>query len=99
MSIKKYAKGRRLEWRFKKYLEERGWRAFRCAGSKPVDLIALREGKVCIVECKTSRISKKELQEKLSMARAVKCGLMVVMLGQGRSYFPPEYEPFEFEWH
>jgi Holliday junction resolvase len=98
MMSKKYAKGRRLEYRVKKYLEGCGWCVFRCAGSKPVDLLALKEGQACIVECKTSRISKKELQEKLSMAKSVKFGLMVVIPGQGWSYVPPEYEPFEFEW-
>ncbi|MEM3692448.1 MAG: hypothetical protein QXI39_00285 [Candidatus Bathyarchaeia archaeon] len=49
-----YVKGRMLEYKVKKYLESLGWTVFRCAGSKPLDLIAIRDGKAIAVECKAS---------------------------------------------
>lgn len=45
-------RGINFERRVKKYLEDRGWFAVRCAGSKPVDVIAMRKGEVRIIECK-----------------------------------------------
>lgn len=39
--IKKYAKGRRLEYGFRDWLRLLGFEVFRMASSKPIDLIAL----------------------------------------------------------
>ena len=50
---RRYEKGRRFEYRVKRELERQGYVVFRCAGSKPVDLIAMkRGGPNLIVECK-----------------------------------------------
>jgi len=47
-----YERGRRFEYRVKRLLEGEGWVVIRAAGSKPVDLVALRDGAVLFVECK-----------------------------------------------
>lgn len=48
-----YSKGRNLEYSVKRRLESLGYTVFRCAGSRPVDLIAIKEGEILLVECKT----------------------------------------------
>ena len=47
-----YSKGRNLEYSVRERLKALGYIVFRCAGSRPVDLIAIREGKILLVECK-----------------------------------------------
>jgi len=58
--IKTYAKGRAFEYQVKKLLEAQGYIVFRCASSKPLDLVAFRMGKVLICECKTGSVSEKD---------------------------------------
>lgn len=54
--MQRYAKGRRWEYEVKHRLEKAGWIVFRCAGSKPVDLIAIKERRLPhIMECKVGR--------------------------------------------
>ena len=48
----KYASGRRFEWSVRDKLRKAGFLVYRLAGSKPYDLIIVREGSVLIVECK-----------------------------------------------
>jgi len=64
--MKKYYKGRRLEYKFKKILESEGYIVFRCAGSKPIDLIAIYPGTITthLIEVKAGKASK-ESTEKL----------------------------------
>ena len=62
--VKAYHKGRRFEYEVKRLLERQGFTVFRCASSKPLDLIAFRMGKVLICECKVGRVSEGE-KEKL----------------------------------
>ena len=45
--------GRRLEYAVRRKLKSVGFVVFRCAGSRPVDLVAFRDGKILLVECKT----------------------------------------------
>ena len=54
MVNRSYRKGYRFEVRVKKYLEERGYKVFRSAGSKPLDLIALSKDKIFFIECKVN---------------------------------------------
>lgn len=55
MKSSSYVRGRRFEYKVKKALEKEGWVVFRCAGSRPVDLIALKPGVMpCLIECKYS---------------------------------------------
>ena len=58
--MKTYAKGRRLEYKVKKMLEDDGWFVVRCAGSKPVDLIAVGKGQILIVECKAKKVTRQD---------------------------------------
>lgn len=52
--VKAYVKGRRFEYQVKRLLESQGFTVFRLAGSKPLDLVAVRNGKVMFVECKAN---------------------------------------------
>jgi Holliday junction resolvase len=66
-----YKKGRRLEYRVRDYLRRNGWAVFRCAASKPVDLIALKDGaKPMLIECKygSSHPTKKEKADLVELA-------------------------------
>jgi len=64
-----YRKGRRFEYRVKKFLEERGFVVFRIAGSKPVDLIAINGtfNIVMIIECKNMKMSNSRLEVELEL--------------------------------
>jgi Holliday junction resolvase len=54
--MNRYAKGVRWEREVKRRLEKAGWTVFRCAGSKPVDLIAVKERRLPrVIECKVGR--------------------------------------------
>lgn len=66
-----YYRGRNLEYAAKKKLQESGFTVFRCASSKPVDLVAVKQGTVILVQCKTGLrpyVSKEELEKTLSLA-------------------------------
>jgi len=49
------SRGRGLEYAVRDHLQDRGYIVFRCAGSRPLDLIAVKEGQILLVECKTGR--------------------------------------------
>jgi len=50
--ISRKKKGTNFENYVKRKLEFLGYKVFRCAASKPIDLIALAPGEVVLVECK-----------------------------------------------
>ncbi|MBW2636195.1 MAG: restriction endonuclease [Deltaproteobacteria bacterium] len=52
MPNKRYERGRRFEYRVKRFLEGEGWVVIRAAGSKPIDLIAFKDGTILFIECK-----------------------------------------------
>lgn len=62
---RKYRKGYLFERRVKKYLEKKGFRVFRLAGSKPADLIAMKQNKVYIIECKIEERMRRSAAEKI----------------------------------
>lgn len=97
--MKGYYKGRRLEWKFKKKLEVKGYTVFRCAGSKPVDLVALKgETKERIlVECKHKIISGSELMKKLNLANRAGCDLIVAYPGKAILYYCVLGRPYEWK--
>lgn len=65
-----YRKGRRFEWEVRRMLESRGWLTIRVARSKPLDLIALKNGSILLIECKySSRISEKDKSRMIEMAK------------------------------
>jgi len=78
-----YIKGRAKEYRVKKFLEERGYVVFRCAGSKPVDLIALKKGKKpLLIEIKLTKYHKRrQLEEQLRLAE--RAGADYAFIGKG----------------
>ena len=65
-----FRKGRRFEYKVRDKLIKAGFRVFRCAGSKPIDLIAISknsDGKpiVLLIECKKSCILPERERRKL----------------------------------
>lgn len=61
-----YSRGAAAERRVKKYFEERGFFVVRSAGShSPVDLVALRDGRVTLVQVKSGqgRMSRAEVEK------------------------------------
>jgi len=49
-------KGSKFEVEIVQTLERHGWIVFRCHRSRPLDLIAYREGKIYFVECKSHAV-------------------------------------------
>ena len=65
-----YSSGRRFEWSVKESLESYGWVTVRAARSKPVDLIALKYGKILLIECKyNARLSNERIDYLRKLAR------------------------------
>lgn len=60
-----YRRGRRFEYEVAKQLRELGWTVWRFAGSKPLDLLALRHDEWRVIECKDHYNLKIEDVEKL----------------------------------
>lgn len=58
-----YVRGRNFEYRVKRMLEESGWIVFRFAGSKPLDLIGFKHGKVILAECKLSGVDSEAVEK------------------------------------
>jgi len=57
-----YHSGRRFEWPVRSVLESYSWVAIRARSSKPLDLIALKDGKILLTECKhNTRISSERI--------------------------------------
>jgi len=91
---KAYAKGRAFEYQVKRLLENQGYIVFRCAGSKPLDLVAFRMGKVLVCECKTGSISAKD-RERLG-EWSVKLGFPVALFIKDNGSVQAEvFEPSE----
>jgi len=77
--VTNYERGRRFEWRVRDLLRKKGFAVFRCAGSKPVDLIALRRGRIVLVECKSDgRIDQRQLKKLESLAKKAGGELIIV---------------------
>lgn len=75
-----YSKGRNLEYAVRRKLRSRGYVVFRCAGSRPVDLIAIKDGKILLVECKAGLnpyLSQKQMNHILIMSK--KAGAIPVL--------------------
>ncbi len=57
-----YRKGYNFERKVKLELESEGWKVIRSGGSKKPDMVAAREGKIIIIECKATKNSKVYLE-------------------------------------
>ena len=55
MPTTKYEKGRAFEYTIRNKLRAKGYYVIRAAGSKPIDLVAIRNGEVILVECKKNK--------------------------------------------
>ena len=80
MPNKRYLKGRYFEYRVKEHLSKNGYLVFRLAGSKPIDLIAYKDNKLYLIECKYNpkSIDKKTI-EKLSEYRSRYPGVEILV--------------------
>jgi len=80
-----YRRGYHFERRVRRYLEEHGFKVFRCAGSKPIDLIALSKDKIYLIECKASRKNIKEGARKLIECSKGACAVPVIAYRDGKN--------------
>ena len=53
--MSKYSSGRAFEYQVRDRLRKDGYMVFRFAGSKPLDLVAVRRGKILFCECKSGK--------------------------------------------
>ena len=73
MPNKNYQNGRALEYRVKKWLEADNWFVVRSSGSHGIaDLVSIKKGKVCLIQCKTNgHISVEERRELIKVAKSI----------------------------
>ena len=74
----RYRKGYRFEHRVKKYLEKKGYKVFRIAGSKPIDLIAMSSRIVYLVECKGHREKLHKASERILEISGETCAKPII---------------------
>jgi len=73
-------KGRGFEYRVKRVLERQGYFVIRAASSKPIDLVAIKDGRATLVECKVGRNPPRERLELLHMyERRSGCRVLVAV--------------------
>ena len=83
-----YQKGRRFEYKVKKYLQNAGFTVFRCAGSKPIDLIAVKKNNhpvLLLIECKKSCILPERERRKLIRLAEETGGIPIFAYPNGES--------------
>jgi Holliday junction resolvase len=69
-----HQQGRQLEYTVSRLLKTIGYTVFRCAGSRPVDLIAIKDGNILLIECKTGlnpHLSTKQMNRILDISNKV----------------------------
>ena len=80
----RYHKGRAFEYKVRDLLKEMGFAVFRCAASKPVDLIALKkDAPPILVECRTSHKPTSRRREELEKL-AEKSGAILLVAEKER---------------
>jgi Holliday junction resolvase len=80
-------KGRQLEYAVRRTLQSLGFVVLRCAGSRPVDLIAFREGTIFLVECKTGvnpRLPEQQAKRILRLAEKISATFLLTILKKHR---------------
>lgn len=63
----------------KKLFEDLGWLVIRSAGSHIIDLIAVRDGKVFLVECKVNRITKRDEERLRALSEKFKIPAIMII--------------------
>jgi len=80
-----YEKGKSFEKYVKKLLKRQGYLVIRAASSKPIDLVAIKDGKVILVECKFRNYLSPEDKEKLrKIAEITKIDILIATHENGR---------------
>lgn len=92
MPSQKYMKGYRFEREVKEKLEKDGWFVIRSAGSKKPDLIAAKNKKVVVIECKVSKnpvlyLQKKEVERLRKVASNFNADAMYAVKYKRKIYF------------
>jgi len=76
-----YRRGREFEYKVKRILEAHGFVVFRCAGSRPIDLIAFAPNRqIFFIEC--TRASKDRATIERQKALADRCGATYVLISR-----------------
>jgi Holliday junction resolvase len=93
----KYNRGANAERRVKKYYEERGYFVVRSAGShSPVDLVAVRDGRITFVQVKSgeSPMPKRDVDKLIRLGAEYGVDYVaIVRVRRGKMEFE-EYVPF-----
>jgi Holliday junction resolvase len=76
-----YSKGRRFEWIVRGVFGSRGWVTVRTARSKPIDLVALKDGRILLIECKYNASMSRECRE-LLIELARKAGARPILVAK-----------------
>ena len=66
--------GRNLEYAVQRRLKALGYIVFRCEGSRPVDIIAIKQNRIVIIECKAGKhpsIQPKQLNHILEISKII----------------------------
>ena len=77
-----HQQGRQLEYTVRRYLKTLGYTVFRCAGSRPVDLIAMKDGTTLLIECKTGlhpHLSAKQMNRIRDISKQVRAMPLLVV--------------------
>jgi len=85
-----YRKGYRFELRVKEYLEKKGYLIIRSSGShKPCDLVAIKDGKAVLIECKVNRknLTKRDRQMLEEIGRKYGCRVLLAYRVNKKLFF------------
>jgi Holliday junction resolvase len=77
-----HQQGRQLEYAVRRRLKTHGYVVFRCAGSRPIDLIAMKGGTILLIECKTGlnpHLSSKQMNYILDISKKVRAIPLLVV--------------------
>jgi len=81
-----YYKGYILEREIKEKLSKAGFTVFRCCGSRPVDLILVKEGKVVLCEIKKGASTNTPV-ETLAISESTKLPAIYIVRKKRRTYW------------
>jgi len=81
-----YYKGYVLEREIKEKLSKAGFTVFRCCGSRPVDLILVKEGKVVLCEIKKGASTNTPV-ETLAISESTKLPAIYIVRKKRRTYW------------
>jgi Holliday junction resolvase len=74
--------GRQLEYTVRRKLRTLGFTVFRCAGSRPVDLVAFRNDTIMLVECKTGlnpHLPEQQAKRLLNLSKHINATLILAV--------------------